>query len=265
MVRHLTEVLPVMPAPQWVLNHIQPIAVHDVLYYLLGASPRFPCSPHVSHRIGSTSSRPCPGKSPADPLPSDPNWAGRAVYTDERTAHSTAPVTDLWHVVITIGGDNGWYSTPILWAIRGWIDKLVGGVGLARGRRSSTTVHVGDAIDFWRVEAVTEGTLLRLRAEMKVPGHAWLEMRCEPHDTGSTYTQRAVFFPAASPAACTGGRFTPSMGSCSLGCKTGLLRSLNSAQHAPNKRCDTRVVCPRFASSRVACPRVRTSLVACGP
>ncbi|SQH19692.1 Protein of uncharacterised function (DUF2867) [Jonesia denitrificans] len=195
MVRHLTEVLPVMPAPQWVLNHIQPIAVHDVLYYLLGASPRFPCSPHVSHRIGSTSSRPCPGKSPADPLPSDPNWAGRAVYTDERTAHSTAPVTDLWHVVITIGGDNGWYSTPILWAIRGWIDKLVGGVGLARGRRSSTTVHVGDAIDFWRVEAVTEGTLLRLRAEMKVPGHAWLEMRCEPHDTGSTYTQRAVFFP----------------------------------------------------------------------
>lgn len=138
---------------------------------------------------------PVPRQIARRPTPSDPNWAGRAVYTDERTAHSTAPVTDLWHVVITIGGDNGWYSTPILWAIRGWIDKLVGGVGLARGRRSSTTVHVGDAIDFWRVEAVTEGTLLRLRAEMKVPGHAWLEMRCEPHDTGSTYTQRAVFFP----------------------------------------------------------------------
>jgi hypothetical protein len=67
-------------------------------------------------------------------------------------------------------------------------------------------VAVGDAIDFWRVEAYEEGRLLRLRAEMKLPGHAWLELRSEPDGSGARYTQRAVFFRRGSPGGCTGGR-----------------------------------------------------------
>ena len=135
---------------------------------------------------------------PSDPLPSDPEWAGRTVFTDKRSVKTTASVEDLWRVIMGIGGSNGWYSSPVLWAIRGWMDRLVGGVGLRRGRRSLAATRVGDAIDFWRVEAVEEGDegrLLRLRAEMKVPGDAWLELRAVPDATGARYEQRAVFFP----------------------------------------------------------------------
>jgi hypothetical protein len=145
-------------------------------------------------------------QAPSDPLPSDPDWAGRTVFTDERSKLSLASVEALWSVIAGIGGENGWYSTPILWAIRGWADRLIGGVGLTRGRRSRSTVAVGDAIDFWRVEAYEEGRLLRLRAEMKLPGHALLELRSEPDGSGARYTQRAVFFRRGSPGGCTGGR-----------------------------------------------------------
>jgi hypothetical protein len=72
-------------------------------------------------------------QAPSDPLPSDPDWAGRTVFTDERSKLSLASVEALWSVIAGIGGENGWYSTPILWAIRGWADRLIGGVGLRRG------------------------------------------------------------------------------------------------------------------------------------
>ena len=132
---------------------------------------------------------------PSDALPNDPDWAGRTVYTDERTAHTTASAEQLWRVIEGIGGQNGWYSSPLLWAVRGWMDRLVGGIGLARGRRSKARLGVGDALDFWRVEAIERGSFLRLRAEMKVPGLAWLELRATPEEHGSRYEQRAVFFP----------------------------------------------------------------------
>jgi hypothetical protein len=132
---------------------------------------------------------------PSDPLPSDPDWAGTVAYTDARTAHTSATPAALWRVIEGIGGENGWYSSPVLWAIRGWMDRLVGGIGLARGRRSRDRLQVGDALDFWRVEALEPGHLLRLRAEMKVPGLAWLEMRASADASGSRYDQRAVFFP----------------------------------------------------------------------
>jgi hypothetical protein len=135
------------------------------------------------------------GGAPSDRLPSDPDWAGRTVFTDVRTASTTASPERLWAVIEGIGGRNGWYSTPLLWAVRGWMDRLVGGVGLARGRRSRARVTPGDAIDFWRVEAVEPGRMLRLRAEMKVPGLAWLEMTCAPDGAGARYGQRAVYFP----------------------------------------------------------------------
>jgi hypothetical protein len=133
----------------------------------------------------------------SDPLPSDPDWAGHTVFLDVKRRASSASPAELWRIVEGIGGENGWYSLPIAWAARGWMDKLVGGVGLRRGRRSATELHTGDALDFWRVETIEHGSLLRLRAEMKVPGLAWLEMRVTPGESGSgsVYDQRAVFFP----------------------------------------------------------------------
>jgi hypothetical protein len=295
MVRHLTEVLPYMPAPKWVRNWIQPIAIRDVLYYLVNAAklessvegvfdiggpsvlrygqmmngyaveaglpqraiaalpvltpwlasqwvnlvtpiPRRLAVPIIeslqfdcvvrNHDIDTVIPPPEGGLTsyrksvrlalekmrahevetswqdasvlgaPADRLPSDPEWSGHTVFLDERERVSSASVESLWRVMEGIGGESGWYSFPIAWAVRGWIDKLVGGVGLRRGRRDPQHLHAGEALDFWRVEEIEHGRFLRLRAEMKLPGLAWLEMTAEPrHGGGSLYRQRAVFFP----------------------------------------------------------------------
>jgi hypothetical protein len=134
-------------------------------------------------------------EAPSDPLPSDPDWAGRTVFTDARRRATSASPEALWSVIEGIGGANGWYSPPLLWAIRGWMDRFVGGIGLSRGRRSSSRVSVGDAIDFWRVEVHEPGSMLRLRAEMKVPGEAWLELGIQGEGSQLAYAQRAIFFP----------------------------------------------------------------------
>jgi uncharacterized protein YbjT (DUF2867 family) len=300
MIRHLTDVLPYMPAPKWVRNRIQPIAVRDVLYYLIQAAglpavvnrsfdiggpdvlrygqmmngyaleaglrqrpiaalpvltpwlaaqwvnlvtpiPRrlaipiieslqYDCVMHehdidryippppeglsgyrravslalgrmrdgeveTSWRNATVDSASGEGAS-SNALPSDPEWAGHRVYTDLRERHSSAKPADLWRVIESIGGENGWYSFPLAWALRGWMDKIVGGVGLRRGRLHPDRLHTGDALDFWRVERIERGSLLRLRAEMRVPGRAWLEMQAEADaGGGSVYRQRAVFFP----------------------------------------------------------------------
>ena len=95
-----------------------------------------------------------------------------------------------------IGGDVGWLYWNWSWRLRGIMDRLVGGVGLRRGRRDPDDVRVGDALDFWRVEAVEPDHLLRLRAEMKVPGLAWLQFKVAPHASGgSLLTQTAFFAP----------------------------------------------------------------------
>ncbi|THJ67779.1 SDR family oxidoreductase [Arthrobacter echini] len=294
MIRHLSDVLPVMPAPKWVLNRIEPIAVRDVIHYLQGALdlpeglnrtfdlgsrevltyaemmnqyalaaglprrtilalpvltprlaghwvnlvtpiPRAMAMPLVEslqhdavtaeHDIDEYIGLPEGGLTgyrravdlalgkmrggevetswagasqvgaEADPLPSDPQWAGHTVYTDVQTYSSTASPERLWSVVEGIGGDNGWYSWTVGWAARGWMDKIVGGVGLRRGRRDASELHTGEALDFWRVEELVRGERLRLRAEMKVPGRAWLEFMVAPDGSGSDYYQRAVFFP----------------------------------------------------------------------
>ncbi|MDJ0334749.1 SDR family oxidoreductase [Salinibacterium sp. G-O1] len=296
MIRHLTEVLPYMPAPKWVRNFIQPIAVRDVLHYLTEAAvvatevnrtfdiggpdvlrygqmmngyaleaglhqrpiaslpvltpwlasqwvnlvtpiPRALAVPIIESLqfdcvVSETDIRaliPDPeggltgyraavrlalakmkdgevetswqnstvAGAPSNLIPSDPDWSGHTVYVDLREQHSAAPVERLWEVVEGIGGENGWYSFPLGWALRGWADKLVGGVGLRRGRRHPSTLAVGEALDFWRVETLERGHFLRLRAEMKVPGLAWLEMTTTADPAGgSTYRQRAVFFPS---------------------------------------------------------------------
>jgi hypothetical protein len=133
---------------------------------------------------------------PSDPLPTDPDWAGGSLYVDVRTGIVQSSPAALWRVVEGIGGEAGWYSFPAAWAARGLADRLAGGVGLRRGRRDPAHLVVGDALDFWRVEAITPGSLLRLRAEMKLPGLAWLELMVSRDAAGRTvYTQRAIFQP----------------------------------------------------------------------
>ncbi|MEU4257906.1 SDR family oxidoreductase [Streptomyces fradiae] len=141
------------------------------------------------------SSASVPG-APSDPLPTDPDWAGGSLYTDERERPVDATPERLWRIIEGVGGDNGWYSFPLAWAVRGWLDRLVGGVGLRRGRRDAATLRAGDSLDFWRVEEIERGRLLRLRAEMRLPGLAWLEMYAERDERGRTrYRQRALFHP----------------------------------------------------------------------
>ena len=306
MLRYLSERLPVMVTPRWVKNRIQPIAVRDVLRYLIAAAefpaevnrgfdiggpdvltylemmqryarvaglrrriivPLRPLSPWLSaHWVGAITPVPnsiarplvasliheaiahehdiaqyAPDAEPtrggkqkeathellgfdeavrvalgkvrdanvetrwstavgrvaaAEPLPSDPDWSGGSLYVDERSREVDAPVEALWRVIEGVGGENGWYSFPLAWSIRGWLDRLVGGVGLRRGRRDRNHLLVGEALDWWRVEEITPGALLRLRAEMKVPGRAWLEMSATPNGEGrSVYQQRAIFVP----------------------------------------------------------------------
>ncbi|MCN9244828.1 SDR family oxidoreductase [Streptomyces sp. RY43-2] len=135
-------------------------------------------------------------RAPSDPLPTDPDWAGGSLYTDLRERTVAASPQALWRVVEAIGGENGWYSSPLAWSLRGWLDTLVGGVGLRRGRRDATRLRVGDCLDFWRVEEIEPGRLLRLRAEMRLPGLAWLEMAVTRDPQGRTlYRQRALFHP----------------------------------------------------------------------
>ncbi|NEA60668.1 SDR family oxidoreductase [Streptomyces sp. SID13666] len=141
------------------------------------------------------SSAAVPG-APSDPLPTDPDWAGGSLYTDRRERTVDAPPDALWRVIEGIGGENGWYSFPLAWAVRGWLDRLAGGVGLRRGRRDTARLRVGDSLDFWRVEAIEPGRLLRLRAEMRLPGLAWLELSVDQDDAGATLLrQRALFHP----------------------------------------------------------------------
>ncbi len=132
---------------------------------------------------------------PSDPLPSDPAWAGGSLYEDLRRRQVDAEPQDLWRVIEGIGGEHGWYSFPLAWAVRGQVDRLFGGVGLGRGRRDPNELLVGESLDFWRVEEIIDQQLLRLRAEMKLPGAAWLELGVEVEDGQTTFVQRALFHP----------------------------------------------------------------------
>jgi uncharacterized protein YbjT (DUF2867 family) len=105
----------------------------------------------------------------------DPDWAGETVYKDKRELIVDTPKKFLWEAIESIGGDTGWYGADFLWWSRGILDRIVGGVGLRRGRRDSDHLRVGESLDFWRVEALEPEKLLRLYAEMILPGKAWLE------------------------------------------------------------------------------------------
>ena len=296
MLRYLTERLPIMTVPKWVNVRIQPIAVRDVLRYLVGASaldksvsgvfdiggpevftykemmqqyaeaaglrrriiiPVPVLTPRLSSgwvglvtpvpytlakrlveslknevvasddRIRSLIADPDGGLTPfkravklaltkikdarvetrwtnasvpgtpSEPLPTDPNWAGGTLYKDVRIRHSPDTVEQVWQRVEAIGGENGYSTATWAWELRGLIDRIFGGVGLRRGRRDPHKLQVGDALDFWRVEELEENRLLRLRAEMKMPGLAWLEFGVEEdvETGGSIITQVAIYAP----------------------------------------------------------------------
>ncbi len=126
-------------------------------------------------------------------------WGGRSFgnrLVDSRVVDVDATPTAAFAPVRRIGGDTGWYAFDGLWRLRGLLDLLVGGVGLRRGRRDPERLVAGDVLDWWRVEAYEPDRKLRLVAEMKLPGRAWLEFEVEPRDGGSRIRQTATFHPA---------------------------------------------------------------------
>jgi uncharacterized protein YbjT (DUF2867 family) len=135
------------------------------------------------------------GRPPAEPQPTDPAWAGGTVYRDRRERHVAASPAEVFQVVCSIGGRHGWYAGDWLWNVRGVLDSLIGGVGMRRGRLHPHQLSVGDPLDFWRVEALEPDRVLRLRAEMRLPGDAWLQWQIDPTPTGATIVQTARFHP----------------------------------------------------------------------
>lgn len=126
---------------------------------------------------------------------SDPDWAGEITHRDKREVLTDAPIDCVWKSIEQIGGETGWYGADFLWWARGVLDRIVGGVGLRRGRRDPKHLRVGDGLDFWRVEAIEKEKVLRLYAEMILPGKAWLEFRINPEDGKVRITQEATFSP----------------------------------------------------------------------
>lgn len=127
-----------------------------------------------------------------------PRWGGTRFGTrlvDSRTVVVPLPPEAAFAPIQRIGGGTGWYYANWLWRLRGFLDLLVGGVGVRRGRRDPLQLGVGDALDFWRVEQIEPGRLLRLKAEMKLPGRAWLEFEVTGDQDQSTIRQTALFDP----------------------------------------------------------------------
>ncbi len=125
----------------------------------------------------------------------DPDWAGETILRDHREMFSDIPAQRIWKEIESIGGENGWYGADWLWWLRGLLDRFFGGVGLRRGRRDPDHLRVGESLDFWRVEAIESGRVLRLYAEMILPGKAWLEFRLDEVDGRTRITQEATFAP----------------------------------------------------------------------
>ncbi|MEZ0322112.1 MAG: SDR family oxidoreductase [Thermus sp.] len=281
MVRYLTERLPVMLTPRWVLNPVSPIAIRDILSYLLLALERGPSGvvevgapPLTFKAMMETYAQvrglkrlilPVPVLAPrlaalwvglVTPIPNrlalplvegilhplvadtakaqalfpevspipyrravelalerialgevETRWSGalqgpsyhledrEGIIREVRSLPVKAPPEALYRVYASLGGERGWLVWNWAWAVRGGIDRLLGGPGLRRGRRHPTELLPGEAVDFWRVEAVEPPRLLRLRAEMRLPGRAWLEWRALPEGEGSRLVQTAYFEP----------------------------------------------------------------------
>ena len=117
---------------------------------------------------------------------------GMLIDRRERVVHATP--RQVASVFMQLGGARGWLYGDALWKLRGLMDRAIGGIGLRRGRRSPTDLRLGDAVDFWRVDAIEPGHVLRLRAEMKLPGKAWLEFAADGLDDRQTRLTQTAFF-----------------------------------------------------------------------
>lgn len=283
IIRYLTERLPFMVAPRWINNAVQPIAVRDVLSYLLAAREHLPSGlveiggadvlSFADMLRGYAAARglrrtivAVPVMAPAmaalwidkvSPIPrrlAEPLVEGIAhpVVADTRKAAEIFPdvkpmtyrvavdralrrlaehaVESRWSDALghdhgyelrdregvleetraiwvdaqpdqvfrafcRLGGEQGWLAWNVLWRIRGFIDRIVGGPGLRRGRRDPAQLYLGEVVDFWRVEVLERPRLLRLRAEMKLPGNAWLQFTALPEGHGTRLIQSALFAP----------------------------------------------------------------------
>ncbi len=287
MIRALTERLPMMIAPRWVATPAQPIAIEDLLAYLIEAL-KLPLGQNQTFEIGGTEQAsygeimqeyarqrglrriiiPVPVLTPhlsslwlglitpiyarigrklieslrhptvvrdqsalevfsvrprgiqqaiaralrhedreyAETRWSDALSSGRrpevwggvrfgSRLVDSRRVQVNCVSAQAFRPIQRIGGQTGWYYGDWLWRIRGFLDLLVGGVGLRRGRRDPDWLNTGETLDFWRVEEFEPNHLLRLAAEMKLPGRAWLEFEVKPNEMGSTIRQTAIFDP----------------------------------------------------------------------
>jgi hypothetical protein len=126
------------------------------------------------------------------------SWGGARFGSrrvDSRAAWVDSSPREAFRPIARIGGKAGWYYGNHLWRLRGLLDRLVGGIGMRRGRRDPDTLRPGEGLDFWRVEAVEPDRLLRLTAEMRLPGRAWLQFEVTPEKGGSLIRQTAVFDP----------------------------------------------------------------------
>jgi uncharacterized protein YbjT (DUF2867 family) len=129
------------------------------------------------------------------PYPGDPKWAGGTLYRDQRSRWVNSSPEKLWEVIARIGGKTGWYHAHFLWRLRGFLDRMLGGVGQRRSRRDDLQLRPGDAVDSWRVLDVQPEKSLILSAEMKLPGQALLEFKIEPDGGRCRLQQTALFRP----------------------------------------------------------------------
>ena len=283
MVRYLAERLPVILAPKWITNTVQPIAVRDVLTYLIRArehgpagiveiggadvlsfrdmlhgyaavrglrrtiiavpvmSPKLaalwidkitpipaqlatPLVEGIAHPVLAATAkaralfpdiRPMAYRTAVQRALSrlsshavESRWSDalgggawyelrdrEGVLEETRTIYVDATPDQVFRAFCRLGGDHGWLAWNWLWKIRGFLDRMVGGPGLRRGRRDPAWLYLGEAVDFWRVEMVERPRLLRLRAEMRVPGQAWLQFSAVPEGDGTRLIQTALFAP----------------------------------------------------------------------
>jgi uncharacterized protein YbjT (DUF2867 family) len=288
MIRYLTERVPVMICPRWVFTRVQPIAIVDVLDYLVAAlatpesagriveiggsdvltygdmmigyakarglrrwllsvpvlTPRLSSYwVHLVTPIPARIARPLidglrnevivrevvardlfPQLKPMDyqsavslaltdlePRHVETSWSDALVNSqgdlvpvalstqegmmiERRQLMVTTPPNTVFKMISRLGGQTGWLYLNWAWRLRGWIDRFVGGVGSRRVRRDAEVIRMGEAIDFWRVEAVEPNKRLLLRAEMKLPGRAWLQFEALPNEIGQTRLVQTAFF-----------------------------------------------------------------------
>ena len=163
---------------------VQPLGVADAIARALNNESRKLAATRWSDALSSSG----PMKS----------WGGvrfGPLLVDSRTLEAPVLPDQAFAPIARIGGNSGWYFGTWLWNVRGFIDLLFGGVGMRRGRRHPTELHPGDALDFWRVSEFRPGQLLRLSAEMKLPGRAWLQFEVDPTSSGARIRQTAIFEP----------------------------------------------------------------------